>query len=64
MPIKQSSLEQKIFYRVAKVIFLILPFLIAAVLFLKGYIIKQLFIFNSERDLATFPLRCFWRTGR
>lgn|SRR3989339_543700 len=44
MPIKQSSLEQKIFYRVAKVIFLILPFLIAAVLFLKGYIsIPELF---------------------
>ncbi|TSC52593.1 MAG: Uncharacterized protein LiPW39_563 [Parcubacteria group bacterium LiPW_39] len=38
MSIKKSFLEQKLFYRVAKVIFLILPLLVAVVLFLKGYI--------------------------
>lgn len=38
MPIKESFLEQKWYYRVAKVFFSILPLLVAVVLFLKGYI--------------------------
>ncbi len=38
MSIKKSSLEQKWYYRVARVFFLILPLLAAGVLFLKGYI--------------------------
>jgi len=37
MPIKKLFLEQKLFYRLAKVFFSILPFLVAAV-YLKGYI--------------------------
>ncbi len=38
MPIKELFLEQKWYYRVAKVFFSILPLLVAVVLFLKGYI--------------------------
>ena len=38
MSIKKSFLEQNLFYRVAKVFFLILPLLVAVVIFLKGYI--------------------------
>ncbi|HBL51802.1 MAG TPA: hypothetical protein DDZ05_01075 [Candidatus Blackburnbacteria bacterium] len=38
MPIKKSFLEQKLLYRITKVIYLILPLLAAVVLFLKGYL--------------------------
>jgi len=38
MPIKKSYLEQKWCYRVAKVFFLILPLLVAAIVFLNGKI--------------------------
>ncbi len=38
MSIKKSSLEQKWYYRIIKIFFLLLPLLIAAFGFLKGYI--------------------------
>ncbi len=39
MSIKQSSLEKKSLYRIAKIFFLLLPWLVLAVVFLGGYII-------------------------
>jgi len=38
IPIKKSYLEQKWYYRVAKVFFLLLPFLVVAIIFFKGHI--------------------------
>jgi len=38
MSIKKSFLEQKLFYRIAKVFFLLLPFLVVTIIFFKGYI--------------------------
>ncbi len=38
MPIKISTLEQKRYYRIAKVFFLVFPLLVAAWVFLSGYI--------------------------
>lgn len=52
MPIKKSSLEEKLLYRVAKIFFLILPLLIAAVLFLRGYISIPKNILNiSQKEI-------------
>lgn len=38
MPIKKSNLEQRWYYRIAKVFFLLLPLLVVTVLFFRGYI--------------------------
>ena len=38
MSIKKSSLEQKWYYRVAKIFFLLLPFFVVAIIFYKGYL--------------------------
>lgn len=52
MSIKKSFLEQKLFYRVTKVIYLVFPLLAAVVLFLKGYIkIPELF----QKNILDIP---------
>ena len=61
MPIKKSYLEQKWYYRVAKVFFLILPLLIAVIVFLNGKInicdISQKNIFDVlQKNIVYFAI--------
>ncbi len=51
MSIKKSSLEQKWYYRVAKVFFLTLPFLVILAMFLMGYIDTSAVSQNNISDL-------------
>ncbi len=51
MSIKKSSLEQKWYYRIAKVFFLTLPFLVILAMFLMGYIDISAVSQNNISDL-------------
>ncbi|MFH1200760.1 MAG: hypothetical protein V1484_00295 [bacterium] len=63
MSIKKSSLEQKWYYRAAKIFFILLPFLVIVIIFLKGSIKISLSGKNIEAVLQQNSVYIFYAVG-